>query len=257
MRSIRGVVFMKDMISLFGRIRFHHMDLYFVDGMSLLLDACTETLETLRFCLTDPRGEKLCPKDVEALTNDFAAGSSLRNFGLSRNKSLRALEVTAQSVNNELKDRPSNPASSLLNHILSTITSPTFLEVMVLYRDYCDFPGIQIVCACETARPLLRRTSQAERAEEALRYHRQFEVFREAQKVRDFQLVLCADAWDNVGEYPVRVLKRAVAAEKAKGMFDNFSSEPMVIHSPRAAITGVWKDVYGTYTDIRLPWKDT
>jgi len=42
------VALLKDMIDLFEGIRFRHMDLYAVAGISLLLDACAETLETLR-----------------------------------------------------------------------------------------------------------------------------------------------------------------------------------------------------------------
>ena len=49
----------KDMIVLFGGIRFRHTDLCDVDGMRLLLDACAKTLETLRLYLTDPHGGEL------------------------------------------------------------------------------------------------------------------------------------------------------------------------------------------------------
>ena len=38
------------------------MDLFFVHGMRLLLDACAETLETLRLYPNDPRGEELFPE---------------------------------------------------------------------------------------------------------------------------------------------------------------------------------------------------
>ena len=48
----------KDMIVLFGGLRFRHMDLYRVKCVRLLLDACTETLETLRLYPTDPYGEE-------------------------------------------------------------------------------------------------------------------------------------------------------------------------------------------------------
>ena len=50
---------LEDMIDLFGGIRFRYMDLYYVNGMQLLLDACAETLETLRLYPTD-----LCGKEV-------------------------------------------------------------------------------------------------------------------------------------------------------------------------------------------------
>ena len=52
----------EDMIALFGGLRFRYMDLYRVDPLEmkcvpLLLDACAETLETLRLHPSDPCGE--------------------------------------------------------------------------------------------------------------------------------------------------------------------------------------------------------
>jgi len=44
---------LKDMIDLFGGIRFRHMDLYRVVGIQLLLDTCAEVLEILRLYPTD------------------------------------------------------------------------------------------------------------------------------------------------------------------------------------------------------------
>ena len=81
-------------------------------------------------------------------------------------------------------------------------------------------------------RPPLCEVSQDGRRAEALRHHRRFEVFREVCKVRDFRLVLNATVWDPVGEYSVRMLKEAVAEEKAKGGFDDFLSEPSVTYRP-------------------------
>jgi len=57
MSDFRSVGFLKDMIDLFGGIRFRYMDLFDVDGMRLLLNACVETLEILRLYPTDPRGD--------------------------------------------------------------------------------------------------------------------------------------------------------------------------------------------------------
>ena len=48
---------MKDMIILFGGLRFRHIDLFRVKCVRLLLDACAETLETLRLYPTDFSGE--------------------------------------------------------------------------------------------------------------------------------------------------------------------------------------------------------
>ena len=57
MICVTKVGLVKDMIDLFGGIRFRHMNLYDVLGMRLLLDACAETLETLTLYPTDRRGE--------------------------------------------------------------------------------------------------------------------------------------------------------------------------------------------------------
>ena len=74
------------------------VDLFYVDGMRLLLDACAETLETVVLDPQDPCGEQFSLKGVQALANNLAARPSLRNFDLSRNKSLRALGIPASSI---------------------------------------------------------------------------------------------------------------------------------------------------------------
>jgi len=53
----RRVELVEDMIRLFGGIRFRSVDLLYVGGARLLLNACVETLETLRLHQTDPRGK--------------------------------------------------------------------------------------------------------------------------------------------------------------------------------------------------------
>lgn len=49
---------MKEMIALFGGLRFHHMDLFKVNCMQLLFEACAETLETIRLYPTDAYREE-------------------------------------------------------------------------------------------------------------------------------------------------------------------------------------------------------
>ena len=135
----------------------------------------------------------------------------------------------ASSIDRALKKGSLDTASSLLKYALSTITSPSFSEVVVRFQ-WCDF------CAVESwrnpDRPPLHEVSQDDREAEALRHHRRFEVLREVYKVRDFRLVLNATVWDPVGEYSVRMLKEAVAEEKAKGGFDDLLSEPSVTYRP-------------------------
>ena len=48
---------MRDMIVLFGELRFRSMDLYMVTCVQLLLDGCAETLELLRLYPSDPYSE--------------------------------------------------------------------------------------------------------------------------------------------------------------------------------------------------------
>ena len=133
---------LKDMIDLFGGIRFRYMDLFNVAGTRLLLDACAETLETLRLYPTDPRGKKLCLSGLEVPTDDVAAVSSIRDFDLSRNRIVRTLEVTGHTIDGGLwRCGSPNIATRLLTYVLSTITSPGFTEVTVFYRDY-DFIGV-------------------------------------------------------------------------------------------------------------------
>ena len=128
MAHFTRVGLLKDMIDLFGGVRFRHMDLCNVDGMRLLLDSCATTLETLRLYPTDPRGEGVSLEGVEGLVNDFTARSSLRDFDLSRNRSLRTLRMTASSI---VDGEP-----GFVAYVLSTIASPTPLEVIILCREY-------------------------------------------------------------------------------------------------------------------------
>lgn len=108
-------------------------------------------------------------------------------------------------------------ASMLLKFAISTVASPVSLKLMIVYRDY-DFCGI---APCGTR---LCEVSEADRAGEALRHHRRFEVLREVRKARDFQLVLFTSRRSPVVEYSVRMLKEAVADEKAHWGFEGVCS---------------------------------
>ena len=119
--------------------------------------------------------------------------------------------------------------SCLLKYALSTITSPSFSEVVVGYW-WRDFYGVE--SWRNPGRPPLREVSQGERAAEASRHHRRFRLLRELHKVQGFQVVLDVSVWGTVGEYSVQRLKQAVAEEKAKGGFDDFVSEPLITYHP-------------------------
>lgn len=59
MARFTRIGFLKDMINLLGGIRFRYMDIFDVGEARLLLNACAQTLETVRLHPNDPRGEQL------------------------------------------------------------------------------------------------------------------------------------------------------------------------------------------------------
>ena len=131
------------------------------------------------------------------------------------------LEVTVSSLGRE---------PDFLTHELSTVTSPAFSEVIIVYRDH-DFLGVDP--SRFSYNFPFHWMSEVDEAEEALRHRRRFKVFREIRKVRDFRLVLRVDVWDRVGKYTMGVLKQAVTAEGEWEGVENTFSEPLVIYSPR------------------------
>jgi len=103
-----------------------------------------------------------------------------------------------------------------------------FSKVGVVYRHY-DFYGVEPWP--DQGQPPFRETSQTERIEEAALHHWRFEILCEVRKARNLRLVLRANVGDPVGEY-VRMLKEAVAEEKAQKGFEKFLPEPLVTYRP-------------------------
>jgi hypothetical protein len=192
----------KTMIDLFGGVRFRHMNLSRMGGTQLLLYACADTLETLHLDATEICGEKHSPNDVQVLANDFTGSNSHLDLDLSRNKFLRELKIEASSFISVLRGRAPAATPSSFRALLSTINSPAFN--FVIFYECGDFYN-----------DVYTEDTRARLGEEDAWYHRQFEVFREMYKARDFRLVLWAES--DVGDDSMRELRRAVAAEKAKG----------------------------------------
>jgi len=139
--------------------------------------------------------------------------------------------VPVNSVDVALRDGSLDTASRLLKHALSTIQSPAFSQVTLLYQEY-DFRALDTLGF--PAWPYPRELSQDEKAVEASWHYKRFELLREVHKVRNFQLVLYANVREPVGEYAERMMKEAVVAEKARGGFNIFFPEPLVISVPRS-----------------------
>jgi hypothetical protein len=71
--SVRKVDLLKDMIELFGGLRFRYIRFYDVDGMQLLLDACAKSLEVVVLNPADPLGEQLSLKGMQADNQRFCS----------------------------------------------------------------------------------------------------------------------------------------------------------------------------------------
>lgn len=135
--------------------------------------------------------------------------------------------------------------------IISTIASPAFSEVAIIYREY-DFCGVSILG--DYRHSGFNFATAAEAAEEISARRRQFQVFREMREVRGFQLVLCVDVWDRVGEYAVQILKQDVAAEESEVGFDSHFPEPLLVYSPRRYVAEFLEDFVPRSRCTWLPW---
>ena len=136
--------------------------------------------------------------------------------------------VPASSIDDKLVN--GSTTATFLKQIFSTITSPSFSKVVVLYKD-CDFRGVESWSSGQP--PFRHELLQAGSTGEAAGHRLRFEVLREVHNVRAFQLVLCVSVWGCVGEYPVRRLEEAVAEAKAEGAFGNDFSDPVVVYDPQ------------------------
>jgi hypothetical protein len=210
------------------------MDLYRVRCVRLLLGACAETLETLRVYSTDPYGEEpLLKGDWKKMNSvpQFTVSDQAvrRDFDLSRNRSLRTLETTAESMVGV------NASPSFLTTILSTVTSPLPLNVVIVYYEY----DVRLL-VCGWGGPIrLDSQSQNARTTSALNHQERFKVLIEMYRVRGFQLVLCADVLDFAVEYVVGVLERVVEKERMNGGLGYLLSEPLIISERRSPRTRI------------------
>jgi len=123
-----------------------------------------------------------------------------------------------------------NTASGFLRTVLSTVTSPLPLDLLINYDAF--------VVLCH--RPLYRPVSRvlpSERAAEALEHRKRFKVFSEMYAVREFRLVLCADVLDYAIEDVTRALECIVKKERMGGRLDYLPCEPLIFSEMRSLRT--------------------
>jgi hypothetical protein len=166
---------------------------------------------------------------MEADSNQGFIGNDqdvCRNFDLSQNKSLRTLETTARSITD------AEDASGFLQTVLSTITSPLSLDVVIIYRES------ELGCHKwdrMTASAGPRYHYPVEKAPIDPHHSERFAVFREMHSVRKFRLVLCADVHACAEEYAVEMLERirAVGTKEWHWGFESFLRRTLVISDRR------------------------
>ena len=156
----------------------------------------------------------------------------LQHFDLSRNRSLRTLETTAESVN-----AASSTASDFFKTVLST-TPPAPLDVVIVYREF-DLGSIWGSCwFTDGSNPIcFYHKPRWDTSNDVPRYKRHFRLFREMHKVRDFRLVLCADVFDCLVEHAIQTLEHTLIAREVNGGLDYFINKPLVISERRTPRT--------------------
>jgi hypothetical protein len=160
---------------------------------------------------------------------------SLQYFNLSQNRSLRTLETTAESIT-----AARSTASNFLTTVLSTVTSPVLLDVVIVYGDF----DLDASPSCSNCRPdpVCFCCWRSQAVVDAPRYKWQFGVFREMHEARDFRLVLCADVFEYTVDHAIRRLKRIV---KANGGLGYLLHKPLIISERRAPRTRISDSITG------------
>ena len=226
-----GKKFVKAMIALFGGLHFRHMDLFEVRGAQLLLDACAETLETLRLYPTGDCGwgrQKGTNSSEQFITDNSALP---QNLDFSQNRSLRTLETTAISIADAEHQR-CGATCSLFKTVLSSITPSMPLDFIIVYEEQ-DLGGILGCYRCkEPPACFLHSYASYPTRAENIPYRQQIRAICEMYRVRGFRLVLCADVVDCAVDDAAEELEWIV--ERVEEDLGHLPREPLIIFERRA-----------------------
>jgi hypothetical protein len=130
------------------------------------------------------------------------------------------LETTAESIN-----AAGDMASDFLKTVLSSVTSPGPLDVVIIYQNF-DFINV--------SPPISPYSYSQEMSDKvALNRQRQPRVFREMHSARDFHLVLCADVTTISVRRVMEMLEPIVKAEEVEGGLDYIPYRPLIIFERR------------------------
>ena len=158
----------------------------------------------------------------------------LQDFNLSRNKSLRTLETTGKSV-----DDAKGTASDFLMTVLSSVTSPVPVDVVIIYQDiHLEIPFIYP--PYNPIMPIYCYSLQT-----FLLYQQRLEVSHKVYSTRGFRLVLCADVCDRVVERAIQGLEDFVKVGKMEGGSSHFPYKPLIISERRLLCTRKYDNLPG------------
>jgi hypothetical protein len=157
---------------------------------------------------------------------------------LSQLKVLRTFETTAESIVNA-----GNSAPEFLTTVLSSVASPTMLDVVVIYRD-CDLGGWAFCGNCKPDPVCFRHGPPADLDD----FPRQLKVFRKMYSAQKFLLKFCVDVHNCMEDFGVRLLESAVKKEEAKGGFKYLDCGRPTITCERRTIRTRTKDYHAGAT---------
>ena len=157
------------------------------------------------------------------IANDHAL---LQHFNLSQNRFLHTLEITAESI-----DHAGDSAPDFFKTVLSSVTFPGLLDVVIIYGDFNFNSPHRKWCDSE---PIRSRHNPEWIRELYTKYHkRQLRVLRKMHSVRDFRLVLCADIPNDIAEHIIVETPECIAkAERVKEGLD-YLCRPLIIFERR------------------------
>lgn len=171
---------------------------------------------------------------------------ALEDFNLSQLKFIQTLEITEHSITS----LEFISASGFLKAVLSSITLPGSLNVVVIHRDIVPvFDPLD----CKQAPLCLRHSQVDDIVMNERRFRKQLRVIREMHSVRGFRLVLCLDSVDCLMDKSRRLMEKIVTDAGEKGAFDFLSCKPLLVCERRILRTrvsdytvGVWRSLIST-----------
>jgi hypothetical protein len=133
----------------------------------------------------------------------------------------------------ETSPSAASASASHLNRAISTITSPSFSRVTILYQPR-DLPHMTYT---QLGPP---EVSHFQRWILACDNHLVFEKLRSIQEIRGFKVVLCAVIWGPLADCAMRELERVVETEWVEGRKENMCSRPLVTCRPREFLPALY-----------------